>query len=122
MLKALFSWLTSLFYTPPAPRTRDNRSIKRYVVRRESDVPDMPVDGALYLVMDGSGQAWLAVLRCPCGCGATIQLPMTASSRPCWHFRGPSERPGLWPSVRRSTGCRSHFILRGGSVEWCRDP
>jgi hypothetical protein len=121
MLKALFSWLASLFDTPPIPQTRDNQSVKRYVVRRERDVPDTPIDGALHLVVDGSGQAWLGVLRCPCGCGATIQLPMTASSRPCWYFRGSPARPSLWPSVRRSTGCRSHFLLRGGSVQWCRE-
>ncbi len=122
MLKTLFSWFTSLFGATPAPRSRDSQSVKQYVVRRESDVPDVPADGALHLVEDGAGQAWLAVLRCPCGCGATIQLPMTASSRPCWYFRGSPERPGLWPSVSRSTGCRSHFILRSGSVQWCSDP
>lgn len=121
MLKALFSWFARIFGATPAGPTRDDRSIRTYVVRHESDVPDLPADGALHVVEDGVGQAWLGVLRCPCGCGETIQLPMTASSRPCWYFRGTPERPSLSPSVRRSTGCRSHFMLRGGSVQWCPD-
>jgi len=117
MVKGLFSWLANLFDAARAACTRESR----YVVRRESDVPDMAIRGALHLVEDGSGEPWLAVLRCPCGCGATIQLPMTASSEPVWYLAGPPERPSLWPSVRRSTGCRSHFILRSGLVQWCRD-
>jgi hypothetical protein len=127
MLKRALNWLARLFginssQLPPAPRSdrRGNLSA-RYVARSDGEVPEQPAAGVLHLIADGSGKPWLAVMHCPCGCGAMIQLPMSPPARPCWHFRGTMQAPSLWPSVRRKAGCRSHFILRGGSVLWCRE-
>jgi hypothetical protein len=102
--------------TPPAGSTHG-----RYAVRVEADPPESPTPGVLHLARDGQGSYWLAVLRCPCGCGEAIELPMSQGSRPCWHFRGTAQEPSLWPSVRRSRGCRSHFILSRGRIRWCKD-
>jgi Family of unknown function (DUF6527) len=81
-----------------------------------SDVPEIVLDGKLYLV-GGKGSYWQAVLKCPCGCSAPIQLAMSQGARPCWKVSGSMERPTRHPSVNRTSGCRSHFILRNGIFE-----
>ncbi|MHA6913575.1 DUF6527 family protein [Ralstonia pseudosolanacearum] len=81
------------------------------------DLPDQISDGLLYAVGE-SGNYWQAALICPCGCGATIQLPLTQDARPRWLLSGPQKSPTLAPSVHRTVGCRSHFFLRRGRVEW----
>ena len=85
-----------------------------------NDPPETVIAGRLYLIGD-PGQWWLAILRCPCGCGADIQLPMSMGADPCWRVSGSNDKPSLWPSINRTTGCRSHFFLRRGKIEWCFD-
>ena len=126
MLKRFFLWLVGLFdkgvdnrASPSASKGGD--SGPRYVARAEQDPLARAKAGILHLVEDGQGSYWLGILRCPCGCGATIQLPMTPSARPCWQLQGSMLQPTLWPSIRRASGCKSHFVLRQGAVQWCRD-
>lgn len=92
----------------------------RYTVVVVDDLPDSLQAHKLYAVGE-SGQYWLAALRCPCGCGDTIQLPMIAGQRPKWTMtqRG-ARRPSLSPSVDRTIGCRSHFWLKHGVIHWCK--
>ena len=78
------------------------------------DVPDEVARDTVYLV-GVSAQPWLAVLRCPCGCDETLLLNLLPEERPCWHAK--VETTGsvtLHPSVWRTVGCHSHFILRSG--------
>lgn len=126
MLRRVITWFAQLLIgkaqqRPTAAVVRIGDHHVQFVALENNDVPDAPVAGVLHLIEDGEGNYWLAVLRCPCGCGTTIQLPMTPPARPCWYFRGTIQRPSLWPSVRRATGCKSHFVLRNGVVHWCRD-
>ncbi|WP_456769989.1 DUF6527 family protein [Bradyrhizobium sp. USDA 4448] len=59
-------------------------------------------------------------MRCPCGCGQGIELLLVKEAKPRWDLSvDPSERPSLKPSVWLQTGCKSHFWLRRGRVEWC---
>lgn len=125
MLTKLLAWLLGLFglgekSSPPVNSTKSNGG-PRYVARCQQDPPESCEPGILYLVDDGAEQHWLAVLRCPCGCRAMIQLPMTPPARPCWQMRGTMQCPTLWPSVRRVNGCRSHFVLQQGRILWCHD-
>jgi len=63
---------------------------------------------------------WCVGMRCPCGCGDTIELLVIAEAKPRWDVSADREgRPTLSPSVWRKTGCRSHFWLRHGRVQWC---
>ena len=91
----------------------------RYRVATGSDVPDAATPNTLHLVGD-NGDYWQAIMRCPCGCGTDIHLPMSSTSRPRWSFSGTTTKPTLTPSVWRKSGCRSHFILRNGLVAWCK--
>lgn len=107
-MRAIWNWLVAKL-----------RGHTNYSVAMESDVPDGISQKTLYLVGE-QGKYWLAVMKCPCGCGADIQLPMSSSARPRWTYSGSSSQPTLSPSVWRKSGCRSHFILRQGCVIWCR--
>jgi hypothetical protein len=63
---------------------------------------------------------WCVGMRCPCGCGQTIELLLVREAKPRWDLLiDPTGRPSLTPSVWLQTGCRSHFWLRRGRVEWC---
>lgn len=90
-----------------------------YSIVTVSDVPDTPREGTLYLVGDPP-LFWQAVLKCPCGCRATIQLPMDDAKSTNWKLIGSNwAQPTLVPSVDKTSGCRSHFVLRAGKVIWC---
>ncbi|MCQ1572731.1 DUF6527 family protein [Neorhizobium galegae] len=60
-------------------------------------------------------------MRCPCGCGDTIELMVLDGARPRWDITvDHSGRPSLHPSVWRNIGCRSHFWVRRGRIQWCK--
>src|SRR5579863_9197467 len=59
------------------------------------------------------------VLRCPDGCGEILSVNLDARSGPAWRLY---KKRGLWslfPSIDRTSGCLSHFILLHGHVLWC---
>ena len=73
----------------------------------------------LVLARDGD-EDWCAGMNCPCGCGQKIELLLIREAKPRWDLAlDPAGRPSLKPSVWLQTGCRSHFWLRHGRVEWC---
>lgn len=90
----------------------------RYRVEAVNDLPDEIHARILYVI--GEEQPWQAAMRCPCGCGALIQLSLVPHDRPRWAATiDRRARPTLVPSVWRNTGCRAHFFLRDGLVIWC---
>jgi hypothetical protein len=67
-----------------------------------------------------SDEDWCVGMRCPCGCGRTIELLVIPEAKPRWDLSVDDKgRPSLSPSVWLQKGCRSHFWLRGGRVRWC---
>jgi hypothetical protein len=54
------------------------------------------------------------------GCGDIIQLNLVNGGRPRWRFELhlPTQTISLRPSIWRTVGCRSHFVLRRGHVHW----
>nr|WP_246810918.1 DUF6527 family protein [Ensifer sp. ENS09] len=59
-------------------------------------------------------------MRCPCGCGDTIELLVVDGAKPRWDLTmDEASRPTLHPSVWRGKGCRSHFWVRHGRIHWC---
>lgn len=66
------------------------------------------------------GEDWCVGLRCPCGCRDVIELLVVPEAKPRWDIRiDRKSLPTLSPSVWHQKGCRSHFWLRSGRVEWC---
>lgn len=93
---------------------------RRLQVARGEFVPArLPWRGVI-LVRDG-GEDWSVALRCPCGCSRTIELLVVPEAAPRWdltvNVRG---QPTLHPSVWLRDGCRSHFWLRGGRIQWAQ--
>lgn len=85
------------------------------------DVPTVLSRDTIYIIGDASG-SWSVALLCPCGCKAIVQLSTMRGSRPRWRLQ--PERDGtvsLYPSVWRTQGCRSHFLVRFGRIIWCTD-
>ena len=85
---------------------------------RVEDLPDAPRPLLLYIAGEIK-QEWAAAMLCPCGCGETIRLNLLEQVRPRWKFLENETGPSLEPSVWRRQGCRSHFFLRDGRIEWC---
>ena len=104
----LWAWLRSWFVRKPKPR--------RTVYLEE--LPDVLDARAVYVLGQGKHR-WFAAMACPCGCGATVEVSLLADARPRWRLV--EHRDGtvsLEPSVWRQIGCRSHFFLRRGLIQW----
>ncbi|TDY24591.1 hypothetical protein B0G81_5030 [Paraburkholderia sp. BL6665CI2N2] len=92
----------------------------RHRVVAVDELPERIAEKTVYAVGE-DGQYWLAALSCPCGCGDTIQLSMMQGERPCWTLVEKNMRfPSLAPSVDRTVGCRSHFFVTSGRIQWCQ--
>jgi hypothetical protein len=60
-----------------------------------------------------------AHFRCPCGCRDVIVLSDNPTLRPRWTFTpDTARRPTVVPSVWRTKGCRSHFLIQRGRIIW----
>jgi Family of unknown function (DUF6527) len=58
------------------------------------------------------------VLRCPDGCGETLTINLDPRAGKAWRFYAREEGISLYPSVWRTTGCRSHFVIWEDSIYW----
>lgn len=99
---------------------RQLRKGKPYRYVHVDEFPDSLEANKLYIAGE-NGYFWAAAVLCPCGCGDVIELNLLKKARPCWTVQEHSNGlVSLRPSVWRRQGCRSHFYLRNGKIEWCR--
>ena len=95
------------------------RGLGRHAAAFVKDEPAVLEPRTVYVVGE-DGHHWFAAFDCPCGCGETIKLSLVPGDRPGWtlreHWTGTAS---LAPSVWRKVGCKSHFWLRKGKVNWC---
>jgi hypothetical protein len=76
-------------------------------------------DHVIYIISSGGHKKWIQ-LRCPCGCGEIILLNLSSSRRPTWRVRTTYlGRVTISPSIWRTEGCKSHFFIRDGKIDWC---
>lgn len=61
------------------------------------------------------------VMLCPDGCGSVITINLDKRVGPAWRRYGSLDRVSVFPSVWRETGCRAHFIIWRGIVDWLRE-
>lgn len=109
ILKSVVEWFVSLFH-------RDNNSFKVLIVE---DIPDRHREGVIYIV--GEDSPWYAIMMCPCGCNEIIRLCLQNEVSPSWKLKyHDNGTVSLYPSVWRTNGCKSHFFLRYGRVDWCQ--
>jgi Family of unknown function (DUF6527) len=92
---------------------------RRLLVVEGDSLPARMPARDLVLARD-NGEDWCVGLRCPCGCGDTLELLVVAEARPRWDVAIDEDGwPSLVPSVWRKKGCRSHFWIRRGRAHWC---
>jgi Family of unknown function (DUF6527) len=89
-----------------------------YLFTRIEDLPDDIKDHTVYVIGE-KGHEWLAALKCPCGCGDTLQLNLIKAVKPKWRiFFHKKRKVSISPSIDRIVNCRSHFTLTKGIVRW----
>ncbi|WP_108519109.1 DUF6527 family protein [Bradyrhizobium algeriense] len=94
-----------------------------FLICRATEMPPREIleAGVLVVVGPKRNPKW-ATFLCPSGCGMPLLLSLSQTRRPRWSVASDwLGRPSLSPSVRRTDGCRCHFWLRRGSVDWCAD-
>lgn len=86
----------------------------------KDEVPDKLKKNSIYIV--GSNKYyWLLAFKCPCGCEKDINLNLLKDTEPCWRFKIRKENISITPSIWRITGCKSHFIINNGKINWVRN-
>lgn len=103
-------WLLKL-----AESTLPARSIR--VIEGDAFPVRLPPRGLLLL--RDNGEDWSVAMRCPCGCGQKVELALIPEAKPRWKLALEADKsPTLSPSVWIREGCRSHYFVRRGKVEW----
>jgi len=63
---------------------------------------------------------WI-VFQCPCGCGELITLNLDKRTGPHWRIWRRKNSLSINPSVWRTSGCQSHFVLKQNHVFMMQD-
>lgn len=105
----LIEWLLRLFSRP-----------KKYRYEYVDDVPEKISTYVIYIVLN-EGFAWQILLECPCGCGEAINLSLLKDSEEHWCITLNRDNSiSVKPSIHRTVGCKSHFFITDGKIEWCK--
>ena len=108
MLQKLLNWVKSLF---------QKESVYRHTYL--ADVPDHLKKNVIYIICHNQSP-WQIVMVCPCGCSKTLHMNLIQDYSPYWKVSIDNRnRISLHPSVHRTVGCKSHFFIRSGNVDWC---
>lgn len=92
---------------------------KPYRIKLVEDPPDHLDKKHLYVV-GSKDEPWQIEFLCPCGCQDKIVLPVNRQTSPRWDLQiNKDGTPTLSPSVWRTKGCKAHFFLRRGKIQWC---
>ncbi len=89
-------------------------------VREVAELPE-EIDKRLVYVVGENGYRWFAALVCPCGCGEALYLNLLPEQHPCWKLNIRADGSVTFnPSIWRTKGCQSHFIIRNSKIHWCQ--
>lgn len=95
------------------------REPARFRMERREQNPQTLQPDVIYQIGDDEC-VWAAVLQCPCGCREAIHLSLVRDSKPSWRIQAYKNGDvTLLPSVWRTVGCRSHFIIYRSRIIWC---
>lgn len=65
------------------------------------------------------GVARAIALACPDGCGEQLTINLDHRAGPAWRHYVDDAALSIYPSIRRDTGCKSHFIVWRSKIYWC---
>jgi hypothetical protein len=82
-------------------------------VKSQAQATALLSDAASIVIVEGdAGPKWL-LMRCPDECGEIRRVSLSPAMPPTWDFHNEADSTiSLYPSVRLTSGCRVHFILR----------
>lgn len=84
-----------------------------------SELADNLTDDIIYVVGENEF-FWFVVLNCPCGCGDIVHLNLLPEANPCWKIESHSDGTiSVKPSVWSLKGCKSHYFIKNGEINWC---
>lgn len=84
------------------------------VVRTQAEAFKILSEENAIVLIEGQHGFKLAQFKCPCGCSETLRINLSRSAGAAWRYRlDRSGRCSLYPSVDRTSGCYSHFMLVG---------
>ncbi len=89
----------------------------QYSYKIVQDIPNNIEPVIIYIIKDGMVADTL-VFKCPCGCGNVIHLNLLNDTSPCWRYKIQKKKISISPSVRALKGCKSHFWITNGNVDW----
>ncbi len=112
-LTAFWAWIRSWTVRPGKPKA----PLKTVFLE---ELPKSLDPKIVYVLGEGQHR-WFVTLLCPCGCKAVLQVSLLADAKPRWRLieHADDGTVTLQPSVWRQEGCRSHFFLHRGRIQWC---
>jgi hypothetical protein len=118
MSKSPVKWWKAILFELERQWCRFRGRPIRLKITYSDDLPNKLTSDLVYVVEEG-GVLWFAAFLCPCGCREVVQLNLEADVRPCWHLAVHDNGAATFsPSVWRVRGCRSHFFVRHGAIDW----
>ena len=91
-----------------------------HIIIHCDELPEKVNDKTFYIIGDLK-QPWLVAFKCPCSCNDLIQLNLLNDADPCWKYKiTKKNKINIFPSVWRTTGCKSHFVVRKSKIDWVR--
>jgi len=79
----------------------------------------LKIKGNTIYIVGVINQPWLLEFMCPCGCQSIIQLNLLTNANPCWDFRiNKKNKISISPSIWRTVGCKSHFLVKKSKIVW----
>lgn len=90
-------------------------------------VPEELEEGKIYVVYNsdlakeiGHSVSYL----CPCGCKQQVFLPCRQEGSPRrqtpeWELSVVNDKVVISPSILEKGGCKSHYFIKNGEVQWC---
>ncbi|WP_370637485.1 DUF6527 family protein [Flagellimonas sp. HMM57] len=87
---------------------------KKFKIKHFEETPQNLDIDTIYIIAD-----WSICFMCPCGCNSCIQLNTIPTVKPRWWYKLRFGKISIFPSIRRTTGCRSHFWITKSRLHWC---
>jgi hypothetical protein len=91
--------------------------LKAQVEHRHEADTYLTQPGAAVLIFRGIARS--VAIACPDGCGEVLTINLDRRAGPAWRCYAAGEDVTLYPSVWRTTGCESHFIVWRSKIYWC---
>lgn len=84
------------------------------------EFPENIEENCIYITHEEGALCYL-MMKCPCGCGADIDLSLLKGLKPRWSVEFNTKGTiSITPSIWRKRGCKSHFFYKKGTVIWCK--